>query len=325
MDAKETPRRKKAVPPSAVKKRKAAAEPPADATGESKVPKKIKGATGGVELKKRKLSASRESLKRAAAPTTAQQPASKAGQMPLETEQVRKAVVALSTHLERLRAERAAGAKKALLDDEDENVYLVLATKQMPPALGKAKADKPVKLGLPHPFSSLENLELCLITKDPQREFKDKLATQNVRAKVIGISKLKKKYCEFEAKRQLCAAYDLFVADARVLPMLPPLLGKIFYKKKKLPVPINLKKKDLRSELEAICGGSFYRHSSGTSNAFKVGKISQGETALVDNVIAVVDQVVRLTPKKWSNVQALYLRSTNSVALPLYNSLPHAL
>ena len=60
---------------------------------------------------------------------------------------------------------------------------------------------------------------------------------------MIGLSKLKKKYVPFEAKRELCSAYDLFVADQRVLPMLPPLLGKTFFKKKKLPVSIDLQKK----------------------------------------------------------------------------------
>ena len=40
-------------------------------------------------------------------------------------------------------------------------------------------------------------------------------------------------------KRQLCAAYDVFVADQRVLPMLPPLLGKTFFKKRKLPVAVS--------------------------------------------------------------------------------------
>ena len=46
-------------------------------------------------------------------------------------------------------------------------------------------------------------------------------------AKVIGISKLKGKYEPFEAKRQLCNSYDLFVADDRVIPSLPKLIGMV--------------------------------------------------------------------------------------------------
>ena len=44
--------------------------------------------------------------------------------------------------------------------------------------------------------------------------------------KVIGISKLKAKYESHEAKRNLCSEYDLFLADNRVLPVLPKLLGE---------------------------------------------------------------------------------------------------
>lgn len=45
-------------------------------------------------------------------------------------------------------------------------------------------------------------------------------------AKVVGVSKLRTKYESAEAKRALCAAYDLFLADERVLPSLPKLLGE---------------------------------------------------------------------------------------------------
>lgn len=44
-------------------------------------------------------------------------------------------------------------------------------------------------------------------------------------AKVIGVSKLKGKYEPFEAKRQLCNSFDLFLADDRVVPSLPKLIG----------------------------------------------------------------------------------------------------
>jgi len=44
-------------------------------------------------------------------------------------------------------------------------------------------------------------------------------------AKVIGTSKLRTKYESHEAKRALCGAYDLFLADERILPSLPKLLG----------------------------------------------------------------------------------------------------
>ncbi len=44
-------------------------------------------------------------------------------------------------------------------------------------------------------------------------------------AQVVGVSKLRTKYESHEAKRILAGAYDLFVADERVIPSLPKLLG----------------------------------------------------------------------------------------------------
>ena len=45
-------------------------------------------------------------------------------------------------------------------------------------------------------------------------------------SKVIGVSKLRTKYEAPEAKRQLCGLYDLFLADERILPSLPKLIGE---------------------------------------------------------------------------------------------------
>ena len=41
-----------------------------------------------------------------------------------------------------------------------------------------------------------------------------------------------------------------------------------------------------------------------------------------ENVIAAIVAAMEHTPKKWSNVQALHLKSVNSVALPIYQTLP---
>ena len=45
------------------------------------------------------------------------------------------------------------------------------------------KQHKPTILALPHPARTLGECDVCLFTKDPQREYKDKLAEQSVRAK----------------------------------------------------------------------------------------------------------------------------------------------
>jgi ribosome biogenesis protein UTP30 len=74
-----------------------------------------------------------------------------------------------------------------------------------------------------------------LITKDPQREYKDLLEAQNIKfiSRVLGIEKLKGKWKPFEARRLLLRENGLFLADERVVPLLPKLLGKAFFQAKK--------------------------------------------------------------------------------------------
>ena len=282
--------------------------------------KKAKAAaeTGAVVSEKRnqKKQTSGSTTKKAEEAAKMPQPnVSPHGSSNLDTEQVENSVRALLTHVARDRG--------GLLDDEAP-VHVLLATKHMPRAVGKAKACKPVTISLPHPYISLDTADICLITKDPQREYKDKLAAQGLRAKVIGVSKLKKNYHPYEAKRGLLKAHDLFLADARVLPMLPPLLGKSFFEKRRLPVGVDLKKTDLRAELQRAACGAHYRHSTGTSNSVQIGTTSQPASHLVANIVSGLEQLIERLPGKWSNVQALQLRTTNSAALPFYNALPTA-
>merc|ERR1712146_130127 len=79
----------------------------------------------------------------------------------------------------------------------------------------------------------------------------------------------------------LAKAYEVFLADARVLPMLPPLLGKTFFTKRRSPVAVDLKKKDLRAELTRAVCGALYRHSAGTSNSVQLGTTAQPQAHLV--------------------------------------------
>lgn len=84
-------------------------------------------------------------------------------------------------------------------------------------------------------------------------------------SQVIGVSKLRAKFKPYEAKRLLLKSYDLFLADDRVLPVLPSLLGKKFFEKKKQPVPIDLSKGDLRAEVESARRASYLFVAKGSS------------------------------------------------------------
>lgn len=139
-------------------------------------------------------------------------------------------------------------------------------------------------------------------------------------AKVIGVSKLKTKYESFESKRQLCNSYDLFVADDRILPSLPKLLGKTFFKKKKQPVPVKLTGKDWAAQIRKACEATYLHLSGGSSLNIRVARSSQEEDECVENVMAVLEQAAEKLPGKWKGIKSLYLRTAESVALPVYQA-----
>lgn len=84
---------------------------------------------------------------------------------------------------------------------------------------------------MPPPPASL----VGLITKPPQRTYKDLLAGAGVGFvnRVVDTDKLRGKWRPFEARRNLCAENDVWLVDDRVVPSMPGLLGKVWFDAKK--------------------------------------------------------------------------------------------
>lgn len=78
------------------------------------------------------------------------------------------------------------------------------------------------------PFLVVEVVSFAA-SQDPAKPVKARLAANPVAgfSKVISLTKLKKKYGQFQEKRELCASYDAFFADERILPSLSKVLGKV--------------------------------------------------------------------------------------------------
>lgn len=162
----------------------------------------------------------------------------------VSTQQCQRAVDALLKHA---LAHEEKRAEHELLPGKEQNVWLQFTVKKMQ----AEKKLKPVKMcaivfilfsiadprdsALKHPLVDPRTTNVCLITKDPQREYKDLLTTHNIKfiSRVVGIEKLKGKFRPFEARRLLLQENGLFLADERVVPLLPKLLGNPFFKAKK--------------------------------------------------------------------------------------------
>jgi hypothetical protein len=175
--------------------------------------------------------------------------------------------------------------------------------------------------------------------------------------KVIGVTKLRKNYRQYKDRRDLLSTYDLFLADDRITSMLPALIGKKvlfsilahthscthkyrctiiththtrththtqFFEKKKHPSPVNLKRPDIAGELTRARDSTYFHLPAGSTCMVKVALTSFDPEKVAENVLSCLEAVVDHIPKKWKNIQALYLRTSDSVALPFYYSLPSA-
>ncbi|KAK6441086.1 proteasome-interacting protein cic1 [Oleoguttula sp. CCFEE 5521] len=288
----------------------------------------------------------------------------------LDPSQSLRAVKALIRKLQSPLENPTAASKTSLLADTDTQdatdaapVWLVLTTKTH---ITDKKRLKPGKIALPHPYllpttlstdAPREPLRICLITADPQREYKDLVAAPAFPAelgkqisRVIGTEKLKAKFSSFEAKRKLLSEHDVFLADDRIITLLPTLLGKVFYKatsKRLVPISLEgkrksvdaetglkrvkladggkkveklpLQAKDMAAEIQRALQAALVHLAPSTTTAVKIGIATQTPEQLQANLTAVVDGLAgKYIPQGWKNIRAIHLKGPDTVALPIW-------
>ncbi|PCH40426.1 ribosomal protein L1 [Wolfiporia cocos MD-104 SS10] len=223
------------------------------------------------------------------------------------------AVNALLKHVSKVQEQRA---ERELLPGKEQNVWLVITVKHMHPE----KKLMPARIPVVHPIVDPRKSSVCLITKDPQREYKDLLEAKGVRfiSRVVGVEKLKGKFKPFEARRMLLKENDLFLADERVIPVLPGLLGKEFFKAKKQPIPVCLTRKDLKGELERGISSTYFHQNKGTCTSIKIGTVSHNPSQILDNLKAAIPEVAKKVKGGWDNVQSLHIKTNSSASLPIW-------
>jgi ribosomal protein L1 len=212
-------------------------------------------------------------------------------------------------------------ASHNLLDD-DAFISLVVALQRTP---DKART-KPFYAPLVH--SLYKDRPVCLITCDGlYKSVKEHLKAHPVEGieKVIGITKLRKEFSRYEAKRKLSSTFDLFLADSRLMHLLPKLIGAKFFDKKKHPSLIDLDRSDITPSLIKARDATYFHLRAGPTIMIKIARTSFSDKQILENFNAAIGAIVNQIPKKWKGIQALYLRTATSFALPFYNSLPFSL
>lgn len=278
----------------------------------------------------------------------------------LDQSQTLKASTALLKHISsQSERKEAASTTKNLLNSSDssdeidsldaEPIWLVLTTKKL---IADQRRLKPGKIPLPHSLNTSTSATICLITCDPQRQVKETIAHPSFPTslssritKIIGVSKLKARYQPFENKRQLLNEHDVFLADARIITMLPSILGKTFYKSNKKPIPISLEPhrqtdasgkrvavkssaegskptappQQIAKEIEKTLNCALVHLSPSNSVTVRIGLSSFTPQQVANNVEAVVAGLIeKFVTKGWRNVRGVHIKGPNTMALPIW-------
>ncbi|OTA93753.1 hypothetical protein M434DRAFT_395283 [Hypoxylon sp. CO27-5] len=274
----------------------------------------------------------------------------------VDPEQTLKASKALLAHMKKITKQKVSNAEKKdlLADPEDEEgvhelpVWLTLTTKRH---IADSRSLKPGKIPLPHPLNTDPEVRICLITAQPQRHYKNLVASEEFPAewrkrvtRVIDVSKLKAKFKAYEAQRKLYAEHDVFLGDTRIINRLPSILGKTFYKTTaKRPIPVEIQARvsksdgkrvkrtkdadtpnactpiQLAGEIERAVGAALVNLSPTVNTAIRVGNANWTAEQIAENVDVVAKTLVeKFVPGKWKNVKSIYIKGPETAALPIW-------
>ncbi|KAM3827007.1 ribosomal L1 domain-containing protein 1 isoform 2-T2 [Vipera latastei] len=241
---------------------------------------------------------------------------------PLEQGQIKKATQALLAY----NANRQKSGDKVLLA-VDQNVFLMITVWKIPPK------QQVIKINLPHSILP-DTSEVCLFTKDEPgltaeqteslyRKLLDQHGITSI-TEVISYKTFKTEYKPFEAKRRLLNRFALFLSDDRIRRLLPSQMGKHFYQCKKAPLCVDLKAKDLAKEINKRIHGTILPVTNkGSCYMVRIGHTSMEASEITENVMAAATAIAIKAPQIWKSVKVLHLKTSRSIALPVFHSALH--
>ncbi|CEP09662.1 hypothetical protein [Parasitella parasitica] len=227
----------------------------------------------------------------------------------LDIKQAKKAIAALYKY------NKNKAESDMLNNDEDNAIYVVIHTHKI---MNKAENKlKQIKLPL-SPFPA--DLEVCYLTKDDEKKIEEKVKNSPIK-KVININSLKTIYKSYESKRKLAASYNLFVADDRVAPLIPSLLGKAFRNKSRIPVTMK-HSGSLKNNIQNVINSTTVKLNNGLTSRILIGNFAMSEKNLLKNYEAAMPEIIEITAHEFDQVEMFGIQSENSPFLPIHTSLP---
>lgn len=191
-----------------------------------------------------------------------------------------------------------------------------------------------IKLLLPHSTVASTG-EVCLVTPDIKKgrkhdheptidrweEILRKEGVTGVKT-VLPVRQLRVEYDQFELKRRLLTQHDFIMVDTRVLNHVSHLLGKMFFKKHNMLIPVRInEEKNLKKSIELGLRTAVLRLSEGETSTITIGHTAMPKEKLKENVLALVEQLKTKFPGGEANIRSISLKLPLSMSLPLYLTL----
>ncbi|RLV96484.1 Proteasome-interacting protein CIC1 [Spathaspora sp. JA1] len=217
------------------------------------------------------------------------------------------------------REQEKSTKKDSLFEEDPSKLYLTINTKKY---LSSKPQFKPKVITLPHSIHPTD-IRICLIIRDElvkTNEQLESLETELTKVdQILPGTVLKKDYKNFEKRRELFNQYDLFLFDDALMNLMPSLLGKIFYKSNKIPVPVRVVSGDkelslvtLKNQVNKVLTSTWYLPPMGNIVSINIGNLNEEVEKLIDNVNKVVESFDVKT------IKSFMIKTDVSPALPLY-------
>jgi ribosome biogenesis protein UTP30 len=167
--------------------------------------------------------------------------------------------------------------------------------------------------------------DICVFVRDPAKTYKRLIKDAdlpNVK-KVIGVTKLRTEWGQFEARRKLLNSYDVFMCDDAISLVLTRFLGKQFITSKKFPVGVKMGPgHNVGTQILKMRDSVPFYLTAGTVQSIPIGRTSFTASQVTENLQSALALIVSHIPNKWLNVRQISVRTANSVALPIYTAVP---
>lgn len=96
------------------------------------------------------------------------------------------------------------------------------------------------------------------------------------------------------------------------------IIGRITPNRKRRLVEINFRKGNWTEDVKKHMHVTNLKFRGGTCIGIEVGREDMKWEEIVENVEAAIQGATENVPKKWKNVRGFYVKSAESVALPIY-------